>query len=157
MKTKLKRFAVMTLAATFLCVSISALAEEIESRKLSILEASGNYTYVKKGNGVSVHKKSCVNMKGIDTRLISVSWNMNSDNSYISKLKIYTNESKNNLIDIVTKASLKNVIVSSINEFNKDNNIGYNVVVKVKNIDDLEDFKESVRILPFVLKVEVEG
>ena len=51
MKTKLKRFAVMTLAATFLCVSLSALAEEIESRKLSILEASGNYTYVKKGNG----------------------------------------------------------------------------------------------------------
>ena len=95
--------------------------------------------YITKGNGVSVHKKTCVNKKNIETRLINVSWNMDSDNSYVSKLKIYTNESKNNLIDIVTKASLKNVIV------------------KVKNKNDLEEFKESVRILPFVVKVELEG
>lgn len=113
--------------------------------------------YITKGNGVSVHKKNCVNMKGIETRLINVTWNMDSDNSYISKLKIYTNESKNNLLDIVTKASLKNVIVTSINEFNKDGKTGYNVSIKVKNSNDLEEFKESVRILPFVIKVEIEG
>ena len=113
--------------------------------------------YITKGNGVSVHKKSCVNMKGIDTRLINVNWNMDSDNSYVSKLKIYTNETKNNLIDIVTKASLKNVIVTSINEFSKDNSYGYNVIVKVKNKDDLEAFKESVRILPFVSKIDMEN
>ena len=113
--------------------------------------------YITKGNGVSVHKKTCVNMKGIDTRIISVSWNMDSDNSYISKLKIYTNDSNNNLLDIVTKASLKNVIVTSINEFNKDDKTGYNVSIKVKNKKDLDDFKESVRILPFVEKIELEG
>lgn len=113
--------------------------------------------YITKGNGVSVHKKSCINMKGIDTRLINVCWNMESDNSYISKLKIYTTDLNNNLLDIVTKASLKNVIVSSINEFSKDNNCGYNVIVKVKNKNDLDEFSESVRILSFVKRIELEG
>ena len=51
MKINGKKIAVIALAATFLCVSISSLAEEIESRKLSILEATGSYTYVKKANG----------------------------------------------------------------------------------------------------------
>ena len=46
-----KKIAVIALAATFFFVSISSLAEEIESRKLSILEATGSYTYVKKANG----------------------------------------------------------------------------------------------------------
>lgn len=48
---KIKKLVVLALAATFFGVSISSLAEEIESRKLSILEANGNYTYVKKANG----------------------------------------------------------------------------------------------------------
>lgn len=112
--------------------------------------------YITKGNGVSVHKKSCVNLKGINTRLIDVSWNEDSDNTYISKLKVLVNDTNNNLLEIVTKASLKNIMISSINEFKKDNKMGYNVSIKVKNKKDLEDFIESVRILSFVDKVELE-
>ncbi|MBQ3021327.1 MAG: bifunctional (p)ppGpp synthetase/guanosine-3',5'-bis(diphosphate) 3'-pyrophosphohydrolase [Bacilli bacterium] len=112
--------------------------------------------YITKGNGVTVHKKNCANLKGIDTRLISVSWNMDSDNLYTSKLKIYTFDSNNNLLNIVTKASLKSVVISSINEFNSNNKYGYDVIVKVKNKTALEDFKESIQTLPFVSKVEIE-
>ena len=112
--------------------------------------------YITKGNGVSVHKKSCVNLKGIDTRLIDVSWNESSDNTYISKVKVYVNDMNNNLLEIVTKASVKNIMISSINEFKKDNKIGYNVSIKVKNTSDLDDFIESVRILSFVDRVELE-
>ena len=112
--------------------------------------------YITKGNGVSVHKKSCVNLKGIDTRLIDVSWNESSDNTYISKVKVYVNDMNNNLLEIVTKASLKNIMISSINEFKKDNKMGYNVSIKVKNKSDLDDFIESVRILSFVDRVELE-
>ncbi len=112
--------------------------------------------YITKGNGVTVHKKDCINLKNIDTRLINVSWNMESENSYISKLKVTTNDTTNNMLSIITKASLKNVIVTSINEFNKNNVIGYNITIKVKNKNDLENFKESVKILPFVVSVELE-
>jgi len=111
--------------------------------------------YITKGNGVTVHKTDCINIKSVDNRLIDVSWNENCDNSYISKLRVYTNDTNNNLIDIVTKASLKNIIITSINEFNKDKNIGYNITFKVKNKNDLDDFKESIRILPNVIKIEL--
>jgi len=112
--------------------------------------------YITKGYGVSVHKKSCKNLKGIDTRLISVSWNEESDNTYITKLKVITNNSDNNVLSIVTNASLKNVTITSINEFNKDNISGYNVTIKVKDKEILENFIESLNMLSFVLQVELE-
>ena len=112
--------------------------------------------YITKGNGVSVHKKNCYNLKGIDTRLIEVKWNDLSENTYISKLKIFTNNTSNNILDIITKASLKGVSVTSINEFNKNNLHGYNVTIKVKDVDSLKSFKESIRILPYVDNVNIE-
>jgi len=112
--------------------------------------------YITKGYGVSVHKKTCKNLRGIDTRLISVSWNNDSDNTYISKLKVITNNSDNNVLSIVTSASLKNVTITSINEFNKENTTGYNVIIKVKDKETLENFKESLRMLSFVKDVELE-
>ena len=113
--------------------------------------------FITKGNGVTVHKKNCSNLKGIETRLINVSWNNESDNTYITKLKIYTNNNDNNMLPILTKASVKNVIVTSINEFNKNNIHGYNLEIKVKDKNILDLFIESIRILNFVTNVELEG
>lgn len=113
--------------------------------------------FITKGNGVTVHKKNCINLKCINTRLISVKWNMESDNTYISKLKIITNDTDNNMISIITKASLKNIIVTSITEFNKNNIKGYNITIKVSDKETLDNFKESLRILPFVVDVELEN
>ena len=112
--------------------------------------------YITKGNGITVHKKNCINLKGINTRLISVSWNMDSENTYISKLKVYTLDKKNNMLEIITKASLKNVSITSINEFSKNNSFGYNITIKVKDKETLDSFKESIRILTFVEKVVIE-
>ena len=82
---------------------------------------------------------------------------MDSENTYISKLKVYTIDNDNNMLPIITKASLKNVVVTNINEFKSDNKLGFNLTIKVKNKDDLEAFKESIRILPFVVKVELDN
>ena len=112
--------------------------------------------YITKGYGVSVHKKTCKNLKGIDSRLISVSWNSEADNTYIAKLKVITNNTDNNVLSIVTNASLKNVTITSINEFNKYNITGYNVIIKVKDKDNLDNFVESLNMLSFVIKVELE-
>ena len=113
--------------------------------------------YITKGNGVTIHKKDCVNIKDIKERLINVSWNMNSDNTYVSKLKVISNDNNNNMLEIITKASLKNIQVTSINEFNKNNMHGYNITIKVKDNEILNSFIESVRILSFVKEVNLEN
>ena len=111
--------------------------------------------YITKGNGITIHKKTCNNIKDIKERLIDVKWNTESEGTYLSKLKITTTEIKNNLVDIVTIASQKNISITSINEFEKDNITGYNISIRVKDSNSLDNFIGSIRILPFVIKVEL--
>lgn len=112
--------------------------------------------YITKGQGITVHKKNCVNVADLSERLIDVSWNENrssEDKQYVSKLTIETNAQKSNLLDIVTKATLRNVVVSSINEINRNGVLFYDLLIKVHNKDDLDLFVIELETLPFVSKV----
>ena len=113
--------------------------------------------YITKGQGITVHKKSCVNMREIKDRLIDVEWNNKNDSEdkkYNSKLTIETNGLNNKLLDIVTKATQRNVTVSSINEVTRNNNLYYDLIVKVKNREDLDNFIVDIETLSFVSKVK---
>ena len=113
--------------------------------------------YITKGQGITVHKKSCVNMREIKDRLIDVEWNNKNDiedRKYNSKLTIETNGLNNKLLDIVTKATQRNVTVSSINEVTRNNNLYYDLIVKVKNKEDLDNFIVDIETLSFVSKVK---
>lgn len=113
--------------------------------------------YITRGQGVTVHKKDCKNLSELEERLISVSWNSNrgeNTREYMAKLIIITNNIHNNLTDIVTKASVKNVGLNSINEVMRNGMVTYDVLVKVKNKDNLENFIDEVKILPFVTDVK---
>ena len=112
--------------------------------------------YITKGQGINVHKKDCVNIKDVTERLISVEWNQQNkeDKQYVAKIKIYTNGSKSNLLDIISKATVRNVSVSSINELNTNGYVHYDMLVKVKNKDSLELFIDDVKTLSFVTDVK---
>ncbi len=110
--------------------------------------------YITKGEGVSVHKKSCPNIKGIDTRLINVEWNnLDSNKLFITSIYIKTNSMKNHLLDLVTTASTRNISINSINEKEVSDAINYQMTVKVQNTDELALFIEDVRNLDFVVEV----
>lgn len=110
--------------------------------------------YITKGEGIIVHKKSCPNIKNIDTRLIDVDWNSsNSDKLFIARLRVMTDTTNNHILDIVTKASTRGITISSINEINDKYGLAYEITVKVKNKDDLLLLVEDLRILPFVKEV----
>ena len=110
--------------------------------------------YITKGEGVIVHKKTCNNIKNIDSRLIDVVWNTgNSDKLFVSKIKIISNDNNNHILDIVTKASTRGISISSINEINDKKGLSYEITVKVKNKDDLSLLVEDFRILSFVKEV----
>lgn len=111
--------------------------------------------YITKGDGINVHKKDCINIKNLQNRLIDVKWNNKSENnSYITKLTIFTTSNNNNLLPIVTKASQREVVVSSIHEININNKIGYDLTIKVKNNYDLELFIDDLKSLSFILEVK---
>lgn len=111
--------------------------------------------FVTKGKGVTVHKKDCSNIKNESNRLIDVSWNENLSltSFYNVKLIIKTNTLNNHILEIVTKASLKNVSITSIKEFNMGKALDYEVTVKVRNNEELDNYIEELNQTKFVLEV----
>ncbi len=117
--------------------------------------------YITKGHGITIHRKDCYNIKDAKERLIDVEWNkdkhltdQNTEKRYTSKLKIYTNGLKNNMLDIVSKASSDNVTISNINEFNGNNITYYDVLVRVIDNKSLNKFMEDLKQLKYVTSVE---
>ncbi len=113
--------------------------------------------YITKGQGITVHRENCINIKDVTSRLIDVSWNdSNFDDSkqYVAKLVLETNSIKNNVLDIVTKAQFRNVVVSSINENTRGGVEFYDILVKVRKKDDLDLFVDDILTLSFVTNVK---
>lgn len=110
--------------------------------------------YITKGEGVIVHKISCNNLKNVNNRLIKVDWNsINYDKLFYAKFRIISNDFNNHILDIVTKASTRSILISSINEVNDKFGLCYDVQIKVKNKNELLNYIEDLRILPFVKEI----
>lgn len=111
--------------------------------------------YITKGKGVTVHKKDCSNVRNMITRLIEVAWNPNleSTNLFDVRIVVKTNSLVNHILEIVTKASLKGVSINSIKEFNTDISIDYEIILKVKNNNNLNEFIDELKALDFVMEV----
>ena len=110
--------------------------------------------FITKGEGVKIHRKDCENIKDNKERLISVSWNKDIDNYYETSIIIETTTGKNNLLDIISKATTKNVNVYNIKTKVVDLNTIFEMTVKVKNKDELDDFINSLYSLKVVRKVK---
>lgn len=117
--------------------------------------------YITKGHGITIHRKDCYNIKNTKERLIDVEWNkekhvtdQNTEKRYTSKLKIYTNGIKNNMLDIVSKASSDNITISNINEFNGNNAAYYDLLVRVVDNKSLNKFMDDLKQLKFITSVE---
>jgi len=99
-----KKIAVIALAATFLTISISSLAEEIESRKMSIIETSGENAFVVKANNRKLKATKGMNL-GQGNKLST---------GKFSKIYIETDNDKVLCMDentdvVITKASQKSL------------------------------------------------
>jgi len=109
--------------------------------------------YITKGEGIAVHKKDCINIQN-SNRLINVEWNMSSDSSYLTDLKIITIRGKNNLLDIITKASQKNIYIESVTTTEEEDRTIFDVTIKTDNADHLEGFIADVKSLSTLISVE---
>jgi GTP diphosphokinase / guanosine-3',5'-bis(diphosphate) 3'-diphosphatase len=110
--------------------------------------------YITKGQGITVHKITCPNIKNEHERLIPVAWNNNSENDYFADLNIEVILGKNYLLDIIAHATSKNITVETVSTHEEDISTVYTLTVKVKNAQILDDFITSLGNLKFVKKVE---
>ena len=109
--------------------------------------------YITKGSGITVHRSICQNVNDLDDRLIQVRWNNDLTKKYFTDIIIHANTS-DNLLDIITKASLNSIIIDSISTINKSEYKVYRLTVMVENTDKLNKFMIDLTNLPFTLKVE---
>jgi len=109
--------------------------------------------YITKGSGITVHRTICQNIADLDERLITVKWNTELNKKYFTDIIIHTN-ANDNLLDIITKASLSNITIDSINTLNKSEYKVYTLTVLVENLEKIKKFMIDLTNLPFTLKVD---
>ena len=109
--------------------------------------------YITKGSGITVHRTICQNISNLEERLIPVKWNKSQNKKYFTDIIIHTNTS-DNLVDIITKASLNNITIDSISTINKSEYKVYKLTILVENNTVLNKFITDLTNLPFTLKVD---
>lgn len=109
--------------------------------------------YITKGEGIEVHKAECPNIKE-SKRLIEVAWNEESTTNYTTDIKIVSLKEKNQLLEIIAKASQKDIYIESVNTKEELDTYIYQLSIKTENKDKLENFINDIRSLPKVLEVE---
>lgn len=109
--------------------------------------------YITKGEGITVHKCNCPNIKNKTERLIPVSWNEFTDNEYYTDITVETLNDKNYIADIINTANTKNINVVSLITNDSGENTSITITIKVKNIEYLNNFITSLESLPFIRKI----
>ncbi len=109
--------------------------------------------YITKGSGITIHRSSCYNVVNLDERLINVHWNPECHKSYPTDILIYT-ETRDKLVDIITKASSNNITIDRIETINKGENKIYQMTVMTPNTETLDKFITALNNMKYIKKVE---
>ena len=109
--------------------------------------------YITKGEGICVHKVDCINIKN-SNRLIPVEWNMSSDSHYLTDIRISTTIGKNNLLDIITKASQKDIFIESVATIEEETQTVFDLTIRTDDAVHLENFIADLKSLSSVISVE---
>jgi len=110
--------------------------------------------YITKGNGISIHRMMCPNVKELEERFIDVKWNDSLSKKYSTTILIHTTVKKDILLDIVSKASNSNVTIEKISNMSLVDEIMYDITVLVDNKDSLVKFMNDIKSIPEVRDVE---
>ena len=108
--------------------------------------------YITKGNGISIHRNTCPNIRNIEERLIEVQWNETTTKKYPLDLLITTIETKNILVDIIAKTTNLNISVTSINTLRE--NKKYKLSILVENKQILDKFISELKSIQNIENIE---
>ncbi|MFA5696717.1 MAG: ACT domain-containing protein, partial [Bacilli bacterium] len=110
--------------------------------------------YITKGNGISVHRSDCPNIKDIDERILEVQWNPDLNKKFPANLIVQTDLKENIMLEILAKTNNLNVSVQSINTINQLEYYVYDLIVLVENKEKISKLINDLLQLDKVNSVE---
>lgn len=111
--------------------------------------------YITKGQGISVHKKGCSNVPNND-RVVSVSWNMDASNYYFTNIYVSVAAGFDLLVNIITEVGKLGCIVRGCNTKEFDNKTMYELNIRIKDKEELDNVMKSIRKIHNVIDVKDE-
>ena len=112
--------------------------------------------YITKDKGISIHKKSCQNIPSNKERIVNVSWNLSSTNFYYTNIYVSVSDRTENLVNIITEIGKKGSLVKTCNTKEINGNIVYELNIRIKDKDELENILKSIRKIHNVISVGEE-
>ena len=111
--------------------------------------------YVSNGRGVTVHRKGCPNLSGVDPKkLINASWGDKTDSSFVVSLQIVASNGDNLIVGVSTVISGLKLSIHSINGRVDRNDVAtLTIGVNVNNIREIDLLVNKLQQLPAVHKV----
>lgn len=112
--------------------------------------------FITKGQGISVHKKGCANVPNNSERVVDVSWNMDASNYYFTNIYVYVASGFDLLVNIITEVGKLGCIVRSCNTKEFDNKTMYEINIRIKDKEELDNVMKSIRKIHNVIDVKEE-
>lgn len=113
--------------------------------------------YISRGRGVSVHRKDCPNVKGMeDERLIQASWDSDSDERFNATLIIVSDNRSGLLASVTTQIANAHLGIVGVNA-RVDEKLGLaeiSVTVQISKGSELEELVKKIKTVPGVLDVK---
>ncbi len=111
--------------------------------------------FISRGKGISIHRKSCSNLKGIEKeRLIEAHWEGQISSQFIIALQVETRNTAGLLAEITKYISDFKLSIEHLNaRVDKHNNGIINIGISANNLDEIEKLKAKIASIKDVDKV----
>ena len=108
--------------------------------------------FITKGNGISVHVKTCPNIIHLKSpeRLIDVYWQNDKEDKFPVKIQILTSNAPSVLYNITKMMSTVNVNILGINARTDREQGTIDLIIEVNNMDQLSDVISKVKSIKFI-------
>ncbi|MDM8517275.1 bifunctional (p)ppGpp synthetase/guanosine-3',5'-bis(diphosphate) 3'-pyrophosphohydrolase [Desulfobacterales bacterium HSG16] len=113
--------------------------------------------YITRGQGVTIHKKRCINAKNMNQdRRIEVSWNEDTNASYPVTLSVLSNDRMGLLADLTTSISNIGANILSVNSetYQEENTVKTFLTVSVENTAHLKKIVAGIKRVKQVHRVK---
>ncbi|CDZ75038.1 GTP pyrophosphokinase [Peptoniphilus sp. ING2-D1G] len=110
--------------------------------------------YITIGRGVSVHRSDCTNIKNLinSDKIVDVYWDTEEGASYSTEIEVKAFDKKNVISDVASKINDMNLYMHSLNaRVNKDKDLYLDIVVDIKNKEDLNKILEKIKKITNVI------